>query len=389
MKRLYALLSAIMMAAAIALPSVAKSNQPFRAAVQDTLILKLKNDAKVLVVVKDIKDIKSLKSQSLDSLMTILEKHIDQIERAGQGSGNQPVTVTLENKSTADKDIVTVTIQDRSKNETQVITQEKKKVRLKDIDIDIDRDTVNNKTTVRIDAGDNDTTSFEINKKKKPRYPKREFDFQLDLGVSQLRDQKMLSNNAAGAGAVDKVSLKPLGSIFWGLNFKSHYRLGGEESPLRLITGVTFDFHNFAFKDNVGMAIAPAADGTLQTVFRKESDISLDKSTYSTTTITVPLELSLHIKTSRNKTAFKIGGGGFVGYQFDGEYESKYSVGGNTRSVEVEQDFNQNHFQYGLSGFVGIRSLEVFAKYHLSKMFEKGQGPEAQAFAVGVRVLKF
>ncbi|MGV3539059.1 MAG: outer membrane beta-barrel protein [Rufibacter sp.] len=379
MKRLYALLSAIMMAAAIALPSMAGTNHVSNVAVQDTLILKPKNNAKELVVVKDLRDLKSIKDQSLDSLVALLEKHTTEIERAGQGAKDSTVTITVStDRNGAHEEEVNITISKNTENGKQTVSKT-----IKNVKIDVETDEENNKTSIKIGSNDDDDDDEE-EKKPKPRYPKKEFDFQVDLGTSMLLNQKMLSNNAAlPANAITEAKLRPLGSWFVGLNFKTHYRLGGENSPMRLITGVTLDFNSYSFKENVRVDMVEG-----QTVFQKDAFHSLDKSKFSTTTVTIPLELALHLKNSNRKTNFKIGGGGFVGYMFDGEYNEEYSVNGDERSIETEEDFNLRDFQYGLSGFIGVRSLEFFAKYNLNEMFESGKGPRANTFSVGVRILK-
>ncbi|MBC3541549.1 outer membrane beta-barrel protein [Rufibacter sediminis] len=380
MKRMYALLTAIMMAAAIALPSHASSKSPKPAAIQDTLIMKLRNEARLLIVVKDVKDLKSLKSQSIDSIMLLVEKYADQIEAAGK-KGDE-VTVTIDKSSANTADDVNITITQHGPEGTEVTIKEKNRIRITDkIGIDIDRDEDNNSTKVKVNVGQGDSTEIRERDEKryKNRNPRQEFDFQIDLGVSHWMNKE----EQAGSPVQD-IKLRPLASRYISLNSKWHYRLGGEASPLRLITGFTFDFHNYMFDDNI--IISQSDEGTQ---FSKAVDMNIDKSKLATTSFNVPLELGLDFKNRKGKTNFKIGGGGFVGYMLSSHSKLKYSQDGENHKSKTKDDFFLNDFQYGVSGFIGVRSLEFFVKYNLNEVFEENKGPQANAIAAGVRIMKF
>ncbi|RNI27754.1 hypothetical protein EFA69_16730 [Rufibacter immobilis] len=379
MKRLYALLSAIMMAAAIALPSHASTLSPKQPVVQDTLILKLRNEARLLVVVKDVKDLKNLKNQSVDSLLLLLDKYADQIEAAGKNG--EEVTVTIDKSSAKTSEDVNITITQNGPNGTEVVIKEKNRIRITDkVGIDIDHDEENNKTKVSVNMGGNDTTTTVVNKKReKPRNPKREFDFQIDLGVSQW-----LNTEEMAGSAVQDINFRTMASRYISLNSKWHRRLGGENSPLRVISGFNFDFHNYMFDDNIRIVnTGERAD------FMYAEPLNLEKSKLATTSINVPLELGLDFRNQKGKSVFRIGGGGFVGYMLSSHSKVKYSQNGDNVKNKFKDDFYLNDFQYGVSGFVGVGSLELFAKYNLNEMFEDDKGPQANAIALGLRIMKF
>jgi hypothetical protein len=380
MKSLYALLSAIMMAAAIALPSHASSFSPSSAAVQDTLILKLKNEARLLIVVKDVKDMKNLKNQSVDSILLLVEKYADQIEAAGKNG--EEVVVTIDKSKANSSEDVNITITQGGKDGTEVIIKEKNRIRITDkVGIDIDRDEDNNSTKVKVSVGDNDSTETKERDEKryKNRNPKTAYDFQVDLGVSNWLNTEELAGSS-----VQDIELRPLASRYLSLNSKWQYRLGGENSPVRLITGFTFDFHNYMFDDNISI------QNTGERVeFFSPSSINFEKSKLATTSFNVPLELGFDFKNKKGKTNFKIGGGGFVGYMLSSHSKEKYSQNGENFKNKSKDDFYLNDFQYGLSGFVGIRSLEFFVKYNLNELFEENKGPQANAIAAGIRIMKF
>ena len=369
MKRLYALLSAIMMAAAITLPSHAVTKGPSAAAVQDTLILKLRNQSKVLVVVKDLQDTKSLKEQSLDSLIVLLEKHVDQIERAGQSADENPVTITIEKKENPTSEDVNITITQSNGDKKQIISKEIKNVRV-DVNVEKEKD----KTTIGVNM-QKDTTMAdqkEEEKKNKDKYRRSSFDFQLDYGA----DRWVNTSDLDGGSSIE---FRPIASRYLSLNSKWHYRLGGKMSPARLSTGFSFEFHNYMFDDNQYL------ENTGNNAVVMTSASELEKSKLATTSLTIPLELSFDVKNSQRETAFRIGGGGFVGYMLGSKTKVKFTDNGDNTTVKFKDDFHLNDFQYGLSGFIGIRSFDIFAKYNLNDVFESGKGPAGNALAVGIR----
>lgn len=379
MKRMYALLSAIMMAAAIALPSRAETKVAFQPVAQDTLILKLKNNSQVLVVVKDLKDLKSIKAMNLDSLVALLDKHTTEIERAGSSASDQPVTITVDGGNKSED--INITITQDTKDGRQVIKKEIKNVKI-DVSVDEDED----ESTLRVNVGksedheDDEDDDDDDDEEVKARNPKSGYDFQIDLGVSSWANRKI----DAGAESISDVELDLTGSRFVALNSKWMYRLGNENSPLRLHTGFTFDFHNYMFEDNVMLV-----DNGERAAFVKADPLSLEKSKLATTTFTVPLELALDFRNSNGKSNFRIGAGGFAGYMIGSHTKIKYSRDGDTKKDKVKDDFYLEDFQYGLSGFIGIRSLELFAKYNLSDMFESNSGMQGNSFAIGARIMRF
>ncbi|MFC6999714.1 outer membrane beta-barrel protein [Rufibacter roseus] len=369
MKRLFAPLTAIIMAAGIALPSRAETKVNFTPPVQDTLIVKLKNDARVLVVVKDLKDVKSLKSQSIDSIITILEKHVDQIERAGQSAANNPVTVTIDRQQSQTGEDVNITITQANSDKKQIINKEIKNVRV-GVDIEEEED----KTTIGVKIGKDTTMIAEKKEKKeKERYSKNSHDIQLDYGADRW------VNTSTPEGGVG-VKFRPIASRYFSINNKWHHRLGGKGSPARVSYGFSFEFHNYMFDDNQMLV----DDGDGARIITAEP-LNLEKSKLATTTFSIPLELSFNVKNKDGNTAFRIGGGGYLGYMIGSKTKVVYPEGGDTKTVKVKDDFHLTDVQYGVSGFIGVRSMDIFAKYNLNDMFESGFGPSGNALAVGIR----
>lgn len=369
MKPFLTLIPAFLVAAAISVPCRAESNPPKSAAKEDTLILKLKNQAKVLVVVKDLQDIKKLKSQSLDSLILLLEKHVDQIERAGKSVEEYPVSIIIDKGEGEGKNDVNITITQSNGDKKQIISKEIKNIR---VDVDVNKE--KEKTTLGISMQKDTLDDDKKEKKPRERYARKTFDFQVDYGADRW------ANTGSTLGlAGPKPSFRPIASRYISLNSKWHRRLGGAGSPARLSSGFAFEFHNFMFDDN--QVLVNLGEKSAMVVDSRE----LEKSKLATVSFTLPLELSFDVKNSNHNTVFRIGGGGFAGVMIGSKTKVVVTENGNSNKVKVPDDFHMNDLQYGVSGFIGRKGWDLFAKYNLNDMFKDNRGPKGNALAMGLR----
>src|SRR5690606_27080965 len=67
---------------------------------------------------------------------------------------------------------------------------------------------------------------------------------------------------------------------------------------------------------------------------------------------------------------YKVGLGGYVGYNLSAEQRLKYRDEGRRVKDFVRQDWNVNQWSYGLSFYMGIGDIALYAKYDLSPLFE-------------------
>jgi len=84
-------------------------------------------------------------------------------------------------------------------------------------------------------------------------------------------------------------------------------------------------------------------------------------------------------------TSFKVGIGGFAGFNAGAMQWMKYVDEGKDIKVKTRQDYNVEKFVYGLKGYVGFGSLSLFANYELNTVFSNSAYKD-HALYFGLRV---
>lgn len=81
---------------------------------------------------------------------------------------------------------------------------------------------------------------------------------------------------------------------------------------------------------------------------------------------------------------------GLVGsWYFDTMYKQKYSEGGRTVRHRSKDDYNLLPYRLAARAQIGIGSLNLFAEYALTPMFEEGTAPGLRALNVGLTLVGF
>jgi hypothetical protein len=83
---------------------------------------------------------------------------------------------------------------------------------------------------------------------------------------------------------------------------------------------------------------------------------------------------------------FKVGFGGFVGFNLRNTQKLKFDDGRRDEKLKQRDDFNTNNLLYGLSAFVGWKTVAIFAQYNLNPIFSNNVR-DLNNFQVGVRLL--
>lgn len=164
------------------------------------------------------------------------------------------------------------------------------------------------------------------------------------------------------------------------------YDFGISGNNIGLVTGLGFEINNYRFSDNVSIT---KANREIVPVEYDEMGIKVERSRLRTYYLTVPLLIefqSNHLRQSR-RVYFSTGVIGGL------------NIGSNTRVVyrdntgknrdKVRDDFYLAPFRYGLTLRAGYRSLNLFANYYPTPLFQKDKGPELYPVAVGFSILGF
>ncbi len=230
-------------------------------------------------------------------------------------------------------------------------------------------DLVQEKVDGKIKESDSNTFSFTLNNKKDKE----------DKGESRHTTQAVFAvgwNNVVTDGAVANSDFSYWRSTFfeWGLTW--NYRLTKESNLLHFKYGFSWMYNHLHATDNRYFV-----DNGDQTVLATFPTHLRRKDTYfKNVYVTVPLHLEFDF--SKNKTdkdgnkifrshkGFRMGLGGFVGYNTNSKQFLSYEVDGYRIRERQKGGWNVNDWTYGVSAYVGYRQTSLYLKYDINPIFE-------------------
>jgi hypothetical protein len=183
-------------------------------------------------------------------------------------------------------------------------------------------------------------------------------------------------NNLVTDGAVANSDYRYLKSTFfeWGLTHNT--RIMKDNNLLHFKYGVSFMYNHLNATDEryfvvngdqTGLATFPTHLRTKDTYF---------KNVY----VTVPMHLEFDFtkdgkdkdgnKIFRSHRGFRVGLGGFVGYNINSKQFLSYEVDGYRINERQKGNWNVNDWNYGLSAYAGWGSTSLYVKYDLNPLFK-------------------
>ena len=152
-----------------------------------------------------------------------------------------------------------------------------------------------------------------------------------------------------------------------------------------MVSGLGFEFNDYRFTNNVSIA---KQDRFIVPVDYDEAGIQLEKTKLSTLYLTVPLLMEFQAgKNSWHRVYFSAGVIG--GINLGSHTKVVYRDGSGKQKDKERDDFYLSPFRYGLTFRTGYRSLNLFANYYPTPLFQKNKGPELYPVAVGLSILGF
>lgn len=292
-------------------------------------------------------------------------------------------------------------------NDEITITVGKQHLEIDDDDVDLK---LGNKEIIVIDDGDTVRLkwgstellvvgdSIQINRKVKKR--KRHW-AGVDLAMNGFLNSSRgldLSNDPAQVNMdPEKVTqfmeLNYAKSWSFSVNFIEFY-FPINKHNFGLVTGMGTEWSNYELKHNIklnaegGSFVYPNVDEFNKSYTWGEVDTVLDysKNRFKTWFVNVPLLLEISTGDNARK-AFHISAGAIFGFNLQTKMKYKYRLDGDTKKEKNKQSFNTNPFRVSATVRAGYGWFNVFAKYSLTPLFEKGRGPELYPFTVGVTLL--
>lgn len=221
---------------------------------------------------------------------------------------------------------------------------------------------------------------FKINSKNKPKkFDKRtSSDLVLAFGL----------NNAIIEGEeLDNSPYKFGGSRFFEIGWAWKTRVFENSNFLRLKYGYSVQVNGLKPTDNQYFV----QNGNETYLEEFPSDFKKSKLSITNLVLPVHFEFGPSKKIEKDtyfrystRNQFKIGLGGYAGFNIGTRQKLKYSVDGETVKDKQKRDFNTSNLVYGLSGYLAFDNTALYVKYDLSPIF-KDQAINQRNISIGVR----
>ncbi|MEQ8904931.1 hypothetical protein [Ekhidna sp.] len=343
--------------AVLLLPVTALSNTDHGDPKQDTVIIELNNNSKIVIVTKSREDLASLENYDINQMVKDLNAQLtDSVEYMEIKDGKAYVNDDGE-----------VEMKDWKINDDEV------RIKLGGVEVDVDPD--------KIDDWDED--DWEDRKKvtyETERYDRTTHHFNIDIGLNNWIEGGEFpdANNAP-------YSIKPFGSWYVGLNSVNRTWVGG---PVFLEWGLGINWYNWKLED----ADYIIQEGSERIEFNPTPpEVKGQKSKLTASYINASVVPMFDFSRGRRKITsiesgavkikkysrkgFRFGVGGYAGYRIGSHTKFKYKDDGGKEKDKESDNFFLENFRYGLRAQVGWKGVELFAAYDLNEVFSSNRGP--------------
>ncbi len=258
----------------------------------------------------------------------------------------------------------------RSKADTTSISLGRRQIRIIEI---------NGNTNVSILDRDNDTEE----KKQIRRSPGFKGNWRgLEMGLNNYVNS---SFSTSLDPADDFMELRTGKS--WNINLNIlQYDFALSGNNFGLVTGLGFEFNDYRFSNNTNIM---KHNREIVAIGYDELGINLDKTKLSTVYITVPLMMEFQTRHPRLSRRVYFSAGVIGGINIGSHSKIVYQDNSRKKKDKVRDDFYLSPFRYGFSFRTGYRSLNLFANYYPTPLFQKNKGPELYPVSVGFSILGF
>lgn len=197
--------------------------------------------------------------------------------------------------------------------------------------------------------------------------------FEIDLGWNNY-----FENGKIPADENKAYGLSPLWSNIVALRFQKQLYWKKESNRWSNTFGIEVAWNNFKYDNDV--IITKGSDGVSFDPF--PAGQKKIKSKLTVTWLNVPI--MLHYKAK--KSSFHMAIGGFAGYRLESHSKTKFEENGSEKKDHVYTNFLLNSLQYGARVQVGFYGVNLFAQYNFNELFSKGKGPALTPFAFGFTI---
>jgi len=347
---------------------------------QDTIVVRLPNQATLMLMVRDAAQLRQLSAYHLDSLTTRLASYIKQAEVAAQTGKSDQVTMEFY----PDKDQPGQNLPEQ----IRITTNKKKQTNRVDValnkafGVNVTHDENGKKSyNIDIDTKDPKTKAAGDTAKHQGKENHNNVFLRFDFGLNTFVNRG--TNAGGGVPSLDT----------WGSNYANvgliyaHHLVDRKHTRLALTFGPEVSYNEFQLRGNDVWV-----DRGGRTFTERAADgVQVDEARLLVTSLNLPLMLQLKLRNNRDKTTLTAGVGGFGGYRLSSSSKVEYTLANNDDDHEDKTSggFNLNNWQYGLQAELGFHALSVFAKYHLNSLFQTDRGPQTQVLSFGLNIFGF
>jgi hypothetical protein len=180
----------------------------------------------------------------------------------------------------------------------------------------------------------------------------------------------------------DFMELDMAKSIAVNLNFLQYdISLQKERNTIGLVTGLGLEWNNYRFDNDITLQ---KVNGVIQPM-DLDPNWKVKKTKLTTLYLTVPLLMEFQIPVKYKKRRVHMSAGVIGGLRLGSHTKIKH----NGDKVKDHDDFKLKTLRYAAHARIGYRSLNFFATYGLTELFESDKGPDLTPFTVGITLISF
>jgi hypothetical protein len=346
-------LSTLIVTMGIAAQSIFAANPHTTGNEKDTLIIKLKNKNKIMIVTAGSSNLSEVRTYDLNKLLREIDSTLN-------SEGRELLMMDAEGKIRLKDSTFNIKVFKKSGSTTKEMTT----------------DSAGNLVTVtKINPGSTRTIVVEKSAEKKscehqmPQH--RTWDrLEFDLGFNNY-----LQNGTMPDAEGKIYGLNTLRSNIVAIRYMEYISFSKKNRRASVYFGLELASNNYRFEDPNVRALKGITEATF---YRDSTDgRNSQKSKLAITWLQIPIGVSFLIAKNLEWNI-----GGFAGYRLSSHNKIKYSQAGSTRREKDHANFYLNNLQYGLrTSFRYGSDAGIFFQYNGNTLFAKG--PELNPFAFG------
>ncbi len=227
---------------------------------------------------------------------------------------------------------------------------------------------------INVNIEKNNTTENDSMPKRKNYRGEKRLTSQLIFasGINTLVDED-------GLEYLEESPFRLRNSRFYEIGITNKVRLIKTSSLLQMKFGLSFNIHNVRPERNLYFNTENIEPNQAPILSRDLRDYEKD-AYFRTGQLVAPLYLEFDfsptkrnaegVKILKSQKSFRLGIGGYAGFQFDSRQIINYSVD-KTDYREIQfGGFDTDRIVYGLGTYIGFRDVSVYAKYDINNLFK-------------------